>query len=402
MNNITPVSKRRMIFILPIIVMIGVCSMLGVDIHLASMPYIMHSLHTDKAHMQQTIAIYLLGMGVSLLFYGPLSDRFGRKPLIIFGLLLAAVASFACVFSMNIQYFLVTRLLQGIGAGACLGLVRVVIGDLLTGMRLATVASYLGLAAGVVPLLSPALGGYIQHWFNWRANFIFLGAFLLVSAILFLLVCPETNRCKNKKACLPRVVLRNYMNLLSHKVFVSCTLFTGIAMAATMAYATSSSFILQNQFHVTPIVYGWLTAVVEAGGFMGRLCATALIRKCGRPAMLKIGFILLLSAGVWVLFFIGIHKLSIAVLLIAVFVTLFAQAQVMPAAMSYALAPFSDKRGAAGALYGGFQMLIAFLSSAIVGALTHDGVLILGVCYTLLGVLGLGVYLKIKEKLYAQ
>src|SRR5436309_2599299 len=112
--------------ILAVSVIFAICGMLGIDIHLASLPHIMAYMHTDKSHMQQSVSIFLLGMGVSLLFYGPLSDKYGRKPIVIFGLAFASIFSFASALSTNINTFLILRLLQGIGSGVCMGVGRTI------------------------------------------------------------------------------------------------------------------------------------------------------------------------------------------------------------------------------------------------------------------------------------
>lgn len=161
--------------ILAIVVIIATCSLLGIDIHLASLPFIMKYMHTDKTHMQQSVSIFFLGLGVSMLFYGPLSDKYGRKPIVIIGLIIAAIASFASVFTHNIHSFLLMRLLQGIGCGVCTGLGRSIVADILQGDRLASIGSYFAMFISLSPLIAPALGGYIQHYFGWQMNFIVLG-----------------------------------------------------------------------------------------------------------------------------------------------------------------------------------------------------------------------------------
>lgn len=379
--------------ILTVTVIFAICGLLGVDIHLASLPHIMTYLHTDKPHMQQSVSIFLLGMGGSLLFYGPLSDKYGRKPIVIFGLAFASVASFISVFSTNISTFLFLRLLQGIGSGVCLGVGRTIIADVLQGVRLSSIGSYFGMFVSLSPLLAPALGGYIQHWFGWQANFITLGAILGIALFLYIFICPETNKYINPHAVSVREIYKNYKSLLLHPIFVGATLITGIAMAANMAYATISSFIFQIQFNLTPVTYGWLTAIAGAGGFIGRFVTPIFLRQFGSQKTLFTGLTLLFLAGVWMLFFILFKSINISMILIAVFFTIFSQSFINPIVTSLALSPFHEKRGSAGALYGSFQMLTAFLSSAVVGAFAQDGVIVLAVTYCILGVVGISIYL---------
>src|SRR3990167_8698880 len=310
---------------LAIVVVIGIGGTLGIDIHLASMPHIMLFMHTNQQHIQQSVSIFLLGMGLSLLFYGPLSDRFGRKPIVIVGLSIAVVASFAAVFTTNIHSFLLSRLFQGVGSGVCIGLGRTIIADVLQGDRFAVIGSYFNMFINLSPLFAPAMGGYIQHWFGWQANFVTLGTILALTLLLYGFFCPETNKFKNAKACQPKIIFHNYKTLITHRVFVGCTLMTGIAVAFGMIYATLSSFIFQIQFHLSPVDYGWLTAIAGIAGFAGRIVNTMLIKSVGSQKTLLTGFFFLIFAGIFLLFFIFIREVSILIIMISVFFTMFSQ-----------------------------------------------------------------------------
>jgi DHA1 family 2-module integral membrane pump EmrD-like MFS transporter len=377
---------------LAIVVVVGICGTLGIDIHLASMPHIMRFMHTDQQHIQQSVSVFLLGMGISLLFYGPMSDRFGRKPPVILGLSIAAVASFAAAFTTHIEPFLLARLFQGIGSGVCIGLGRTIIADVLQGDRFAVIGSYFNMFLNLSPLFAPAMGGYIQHWFGWQMNFVALGVIITSALLLYALGCPETNHFKNPQACHLQQVIKNYRELLGHRIFMGCTFMTGIAVAVGMIYATLSAFIFQIQFHMTPVLYGWLTAIAGVAGFIGRIVNTELIKKMGGQKTLLTGFFCLVFAGLWLLFFILIEAVTVPVIMIAVFMTMFSQCFVTSNCSSKALSPFHSKRGSAGALYGSFQMIAAFFISGFVGALAHDGVDLLGVSFFVLGILGVLIY----------
>lgn len=377
---------------LAIVVVVGICGTLGIDIHLASMPNIMRFMHTNQQEIQQSVSVFLLGMGVSLLFYGPISDRYGRKPVVILGLSIAAIASFSAVFTVNIHSFLIARLFQGVGSGVCIGLGRTIIADVLQGDRFAVIGSYFNMFLNLSPLFAPAMGGYIQDWFGWQANFVTLGVIVMGTLFLYAFGCPETNKFKNPDACKIKTVLKNYKSLLTHRVFVGCTFMTGIAVAVGMVYATLSAFIFQIQFHLSVIDYGWLTAIAGIAGFFGRIVNTKFIKKIGSQKTLLSGFIFLIFAGVWLLFFIFIKEVSILMIMISVFFTMFSQCFVTSNCSAKALSPFHDKRGSAGALYGSFQMIAAFLISGFVGALTHDGVDLLAASFFVLGIIGTAIY----------
>lgn len=364
---------------------------LGVDIHLASMPTIQLYMHTDPQHMQQSVSFFLMGMGGSLLLYGPLSDRFGRRPVVIVGLCLASLSAFASVYTDHIAEFLLMRVLQGVGSAVCAGLGRTILADSIHGKRLSATLSYAGLTVCLSPLLAPMLGGYLEHWFTWRANFLALGCYMLVALMLFVLFVPESNKHRNKHALSVRVLVDSYQALLRNRVFVGACILSGIGLAATMTYAATSSFILQRHYHVSPVVYGWLTSLVSIGSVLGRLVAARIVHRWGCEKSIRIAQFLFTVAGMWLLAMVFMHLQSIVTLLLATLVVTFAQALAQGNCASMALASFHDKRGAAGAVFGSCQTLVAFFYSALAAAIVHS-IGMLGFVYLLIGLCGVMVY----------
>jgi len=279
-------------------ILLAICGSLGVDIHLASLPHIMTYMHTTRPHMQQSVTFFILGVGLSMLVYGPLSDKVGRKPVVIFGLCLACIASYSAAFVQSIMPFLILRILQGVGSGVCWGLGRIIAADVMHGERLAAIGSYFTLFLSLSPLLAPALGGYIQHWFGWQANFILLGSIILFALIFFILFFEETNKHRRPEAFALFSLVKTYASFFQNRLFIGCALLTGIAMSANIFYTTISSFIFQNQFHTTPIVFGWLTAVVGAAGVIGKLFSPFFILRLKNQKTLFLGIALLLSSGI--------------------------------------------------------------------------------------------------------
>lgn len=394
--NIKTTFAEYKVFI--VVAFVALCGMLGTDIHLASLPSIAAFLGVGKSEIQLSVSIFLLGLGVSMLVYGPLSDKYGRKPIIIFGMLLAIVASFASVFSTDITYFLTTRLLQGIGSGVCMGLGRTVIADVMSLEQLAAIGSYLSIIISLSPLFAPALGGYIEHAFEWQINFVVLGLILGVALTLYVVICPETNLHKDKNAFSLKGLYTNYKYLLTHSTFVGSTLISGIAMAALMSYVTLSSFILQEQYHLSPIVYGWLTGLVGMGSLIGKFICPSIIKRRGISPTSMLGLWLMFGAGLWILGFYWLDSLNVSMIMVAVFASSMSMSLIIPGMMALAVGQHKDKRGLAGSLYGSFQMLIAFLASTLIGMIEFKGIILLGFTYVVLAAVGLWIYFTLIAK----
>ncbi|OGT30390.1 MAG: hypothetical protein A3E87_01520 [Gammaproteobacteria bacterium RIFCSPHIGHO2_12_FULL_35_23] len=378
--------------ILVIVISLGIAGMLGIDLHLASMPYIMQTMQTDKVHMQQSVSIYLLGAGLSLLIYGPLSDKMGRKPIIIMGVSIAALASLWSVFTTHINIFLLSRLVQGIGAAACIGIGRTIITDVLSGHKLATVGSYFSMLTSLSPLLAPTLGGYIQHWFGWQANFILLSAILLITLFIYIIFCPETNQHINAHAFRLNSLCNNYLQIARNKAFLIYTLIAGIGISIGIVYATASSFIFQTEFHLSPVAYGWLGVIVGVAGMLGKFMGATMIRFFGMNRTLSIGFIFPLIGGLLLLVIQFLGALSVSHVMVGIFIAILGQFFILPNTLAGAMQSFPTMKGAAGALYGSSQTLISFLTGALVAFFAAFGVTTLSASYAILGIVGLIVF----------
>lgn len=385
------VTKREFL-VLSISVFFGIASFMGTDIHLASLPFIAEYMHASQAQVQQSVPLYVLGMASSLLFYGPISDRVGRKPVMIFALSFASVFCFVGALTQHITAFLAARILQGVGCGACIGMGRAMAVDVVQGDRLATLASYFSLFNNISPLLAPALGGYVQHYLGWQMNFVFFGIFLLLLLLLVIFVLPETNKHKNPHAIKLPVLLETYFSLLKYPVYVGCTLIAGLSIACGSTYNTISSYIFQKQYLLTPVSFGWITALTVIGSVLGKIFAPFSIKRLKGIRTMHLGLSLLALSGVLLLLFVETNIISVFLIVLGVIVMRFAQSIIMPITSSRALSAFHDRRGSASALYSSIQLLVAFSVASFVGGSPFEGVMMLGLTFFILSVAGLLLY----------
>ncbi len=378
--NYLPLTKQTIISLL-CIVGIGFAGMLGIDLHLASMPYIMKYMHTDETSMQLSISLFVLGLGACQLIYGPLSDKCGRKPVVIFGICLTSFASYMSSLSQTIESFLFLRFLQGVGSSACMGLGRTMAADLLQGEQLSAVGSYITMILALSPLTAPMIGAYIQYYYGWQANFVGLAAFMALMGAIFIVFCPETNKHKNHSNFKIKLIINNYLLLFNNRLFIGCCLLAGFSMASTLVYATLSPFIFHNQFHLSAIEYGWYTGFAGIGAIVGRLINPIIVKRYNCKYALVAGILCLNCASIWLLILFLLNSLLVPLIIIGIFLIIAAQALVMPNAMSFALSPFHERRGAASALYGSLILSVSFCSSALISIFNNYGLLALIITY---------------------
>ncbi|WP_338525885.1 multidrug effflux MFS transporter [Pseudomonas batumici] len=387
-------EEVKVVLIITVLLFLGV---LGTDIHLSALPAMMLFMHTSQQLMQSSISVFLLGSGLSALVYGPLSDKFGRKPVILVGLVIAIAGNVWGATLSQIGPFLASRFIQGIGSGACLALSRIVLSDIVQRERYAIVSSYVTLFTGLSITLGPLAGSLLLSWFDWQANFVVMALMLAGMLAVFALFCPETNQHING-AIRVRGVFANYKFVLGNSDFILAATLAGIGMACFLLYTTASPFVLQQQFALSPRDYGYMTAFVGAGLLVSRLLLPRLIKRFGMPKLIITGLVILIGCGASLLTLSELGHLSLVSFLLSVSGVFFSYTFIVLCASAMSMAPFTDKRGAAGAVYSCSQMALAFAVNAAVSSLSSNAVVLLGTSFIVLPVVGLVLSRRMQGK----
>jgi len=204
---------------------------LSTDMYLPSLPAMVRFFNTDVDQVQLTLSSFLAGFALSQLIYGPLADRFGRKPAIVFGMLLFTLASIGCAYAESIEALIVWRFLQALGgcAGPVLG--RAMIRDIYQPLESARLLSFIGTAMSLAPALAPFLGGYLVIWFEWQSIFIFLALYGALLSLMFAFKVPESLAKDHRQPFRFKPMLNNYAQLLKHRQYM------GYVFSCSFAYA---------------------------------------------------------------------------------------------------------------------------------------------------------------------
>ncbi len=345
---------------------------LSTDMYLPSLPAMKTDFGATVSQVQLTLSVFLAGFAVSQLFYGPLSDRFGRRPVLLFGIAVYGAASVACFLSTTIEGLILARFFQAFGAcsGPVLG--RAVVRDVYGQERAAQVLAYMGSAMALAPAVAPMFGGYLQVWFGWQANFVAISifAFILIGLVFFLI--RETNAHQNPEALKPARIVGNYAQLLKHREFLGYVLLNSFVFSGLFAFISGSSFVFIDIFGLEPNIYGICFGVVVCGYITGTLLAGRFSRKLGGPRMLRYGSSLAMVAGLLLagIAYMGGNTATSVVAPMVLFMV--AVGLVMPNSMAGAIGPFPKMAGSASALMGFLQMTIAACVGGSVGLL-HNG-----------------------------
>lgn len=283
------------------LVIIGVLSSLGAlstDIYLPAFPSITHSLSTSQAEVQLSLSVFLLGFTAGQLFYGPLSDRFGRKPVILLGLLAYGFASIACALSVNIGQLQVARLIQGLAGASGSLLARALVRDLFHGEALTRAMSWQMLILTASPILAPTIGSLMLSWFGWRSIFWTLAVFSLLWILLISMWVPETKPPEHRLSLQPNAIAKAFFNILSHPQGMGYAMASGLAFGAMFIYIAGTPFIYSELYGVSPQGYAGLFALNVVTMASGSFLSAKLAYRVRRNTMLNILLVVMVLSTV--------------------------------------------------------------------------------------------------------
>lgn len=349
-----------------IILFIATLGQITANIYLPSLPFIVTELHSSSAMLQLSLSVYFFGFGVSHLIYGPISDIIGRRIPLLYGVGICVFGTLICAGSISIYMFLLGRLIQGLGTGVCGSVGRSVTRDVCEGDQLARINSYIGMVMTFMLATAPMLGGYLQYYFGWRADFIFLFIYTALIWLFIFLKLPETNRKQHVSNTNVKTIIDNYASLLKNKVFLHYTICSCSAYAGLIAYITSSPFIFQNQLHLTPIEYGWLAYVIASAIFFGAYINSLMVVKIGSDKMMLYSALVMLFITSLLLILSLNSTANLFAIISCLFIFTVGASIVFINAFSAALHAFPHMAGTASALFGSLQILSGGLAAALI------------------------------------
>jgi DHA1 family bicyclomycin/chloramphenicol resistance-like MFS transporter len=332
------------------------------DIYLPSLTIIMDYFSVNYDEVQFSLSVFLIGVGVFQLILGPLSDKYGRRPILFAGLVVYWVATLACAYSTSIEMLNIARFIQSIGACATGVTSFAVARDLFDGKQGAKMIASVTSAIGLVPVLAPMLGTYLQIAFGWRSNFIFLLAFSVMIFILAYFRLQETNTHQPPPL---KHIFKNYWQLLSHpayRIYSMCGVF---AFGSLIAFASNAPFYMIKLGGASITEFSFLFGINAAAFIMGSFIASRLIHKLSLETLIFVGGNMILLGGVLQAALLSFLSYSNLWIVISMLICTFGIAIVMPVGSAGALAPFRHIAGTASALSG----FLRFIGGSLIGVL---------------------------------
>jgi MFS transporter, DHA1 family, multidrug resistance protein len=342
---------------------------LAIDMYLPALPTIAREMASSTASVQVSLAVYFIGIACGQAFYGPLSDRWGRKPALYFGLTLFSVSSVGCALARDVTALIALRFLQALGGCAPLVVPRAVVRDYFDQRGSVRMLSVLMLVMGLAPILAPLIGGQLLVNFGWRSVFWVLaayGVFWLVIVTLFLHESLPLARRRRQRAA---DVMATYLGLLRDRTYIGYVLTGALIFAGLLAYISGSPFVFIELFQVPPEQYGLFFGVNALGIIIASQVNRWLANKYDArhiisavlPVSVTAGAVLLIDAATGFGGFAGI--------LVPLFFYISTHGFIMPNTTALAMAPHGAVAGSASALLGTVQFVLGASAGALLGAL---------------------------------
>lgn len=354
---------KPLLFFLTLLSALG---MLATNMYLASFPSLARDLAATPTEVKLTLTVFLLGFATGQLIIGPLSDRLGRRSLLLTGLIVYAVVSALIALASSLEWILILRIVQAVGACTGSVLARAVARDLFSGDDLTRSLGFVTTLTAAAPGFSPLIGGLIETYFGWRATFALLAFVGALAAGVTWFRVPETHRRHDNAPALNKA-FASYVSLLTQPAFIVPAIATTCAMTGLFAFFASSPGIFIERFGVSPALFGLIPCFTVFAVFAGGFSAPKLARKLPGYRSIILGLVFMLLGSFSMLSISWIEGTGMFAVLGTLVFFLFGMGIVNPLSTVFALRPFPEKAGAASALIGFFQMAGGALGTILLG-----------------------------------
>lgn len=362
---------------------------LAIDTYLPSFAAIGRDFQVTGIVLQQTLSAFLATFAFMMLFYGTLSDSFGRRPVILVSLVLYCIASFGAALAPSFGWLLACRILQGLAAGAGSVVGRAIVHDRVGGADAQKMMSHITMVFGLAPAIAPVLGGWLQVTFGWHSVFVFLGGF----GSMMLLICyrwlPESLPPQSRQPFHLLSIAANYVKVLRHRTFNFMALAIATAFSAFALYIGSAANFIMGILHLPETAFAWMFIPLVGGLVCGSAVSARFAQRLGPRRFIRLGYAVMFTASGLSVAYNALFTATVPWAVLPLALYSFGMALATPALTVMTLSQFPQNRGLAASLQSAIQMMVFALVSGFVAPLLFDSALKLA-----LGMLG-GVSLSL-------
>jgi DHA1 family bicyclomycin/chloramphenicol resistance-like MFS transporter len=387
-----PQSPARLALVLGTLTAFGP---LSIDMYLPGLPAIAGDFGVPTADVGLTLVVFFAGLAVGQAFYGPIADRVGRRPPLLVGCVIYALASVGCALAPTFGSLILLRLAQALGGCAGMVIARSVVRDRFDATESARMYSLLTLVMGLAPVTAPLIGGQILATGSWRAIFWLLAAFGALCLALVLFALPESLPAERRARGGLGAVLGVYRELLSDRRFVGYALAGGFVSAGMFAYISGSPFVVIELHGVSPQRYGWIFGANALGLIAASQLNRWLLSRFTSHGILGAGLAVCAGSGLLLTLVAATGFGGLVGLLVPLFICIASVGLIGPNSAAAAMAPYGRAAGSASALMGTLQFTVGAGAGALVGALHNGTALPMAGVIAACGLLGLVAFASV-------
>lgn len=381
----------RLLFIVSVLLIFPLAQ-IAIDIYLPSLPNMGLYFFTTNQELQLSLTVYIFALGISQLLYGPFSDKYGRKFVLLFGMFISLIGTFCCLYSHSINELLISRVIQGIGMGSCFVVGSAILGDTFEGKRLAQMVTASTTIYALSPLLIPVLGGYLEYLAGWKLNFIFILLFTLLLVIMIVLFIPETNKNKDCTINLKKS-FTVYKQMLITPKFIGYILCSISGYGINIAFNVLGPYLLQKTYNLSIIESGYVLLLVGLSYCIGTVLNQKLLMWFSVNKSLFIGILLMLFFSCFMVFLSFLNVTSFIVVIALICSTIVSTGFIFSNCFTKSLESFPESLGTASALFGSGGLIGVAFISWIVSFIQRYDIYSIGVVFLLVSIFGLLIYL---------
>ncbi|WP_348739837.1 multidrug effflux MFS transporter [Pseudomonas rhodesiae] len=358
--------SRRIAHLALLLGLITAIGPFAIDSYLPALPTLGASLHASPAAVQMSLTVFFIVIGVCQLFYGPISDVFGRKPPIYAGLMIFAVGSIGCALAPTIEVLIAFRAMQAFGACAGMVVPRAIVRDLYTGHEAARLMSLLMLVMSVSPILAPLAGSLVISLWSWREVFAVLAVVAVLCLVMTVLQLPETHPAERRLGKTLGSAFSSYGGLLRDPVFMGLSLVCGFGLATFFVFIGSAPFVYIEHFGLTPTQFSLAFALNAASFFAMSQLTARLSARFGLAPLIR-GSVIGVAVVMSLLAITTLWSGNLALMMSLLFIGFGFLGLLLPAAGVLSMEDHGAVAGSASALLGAIQMITGAVCMSLVG-----------------------------------
>jgi DHA1 family bicyclomycin/chloramphenicol resistance-like MFS transporter len=354
-----------------ILVLCSSVSISSTDMYSPSMPDLVRWFDTTATKVKLTISLNVLAFGLAQLIHGPLSDRYGRKPILLVSLGIVCLLCLACASAQTINQLIVARVLLGIAAAAEAVVGLAIIKDLYSEKQQVKALALIGMVIAITPAAAPILGGYIHVAWGWQANFIVISAMAAVALLFVAWLLPESTTPDPSALKMP-VITGRYKSLLRNSDFMTHSALLGVTLGLLFVFVTAAPFVLIDLLGVPPDKFGFYQASIVLAFFLGSVLASRLADHWEPYRLMSLGVVIVLVGSILLSIVILGGKMTPFSLAASFMVMTFGMGPLFAVAPSRALRSVEGNAGSASALLNGIEQTTAGVAAVFISVF-HDG-----------------------------